>query len=157
MPDSDPFKYNDDGLAIQEVKPKLKRPPLYKVILLNDDFTPMDFVIEILMDFFNMSEENMIAFIAKVQSDIDLLAKMNAVTDADGAIAIAKSAGFEITAGDLIRRQAKIASELSDDELDKVSGGATSGVLKALFAVGGASVIGFGALVAITVDMAQDL
>ena len=56
-PDSDPFKYNDDGLAIQEVKPKLKRPPLYKVILLNDDFTPMDFVIEILMDFFNMSEE----------------------------------------------------------------------------------------------------
>ena len=53
MPDSDPFKYNDDGLAIQEVKPKLKRPPLYKVILLNDDFTPMDFVIEILMDFFN--------------------------------------------------------------------------------------------------------
>ena len=57
MPDSDPFKYNDDGLAIQEVKPKLKRPPLYKVILLNDDFTPMDFVIEILMDFFNMPEE----------------------------------------------------------------------------------------------------
>ncbi len=57
MPDSDPFKYNDDGLAIQELKPKLKRPPLYKVILLNDDFTPMDFVIEILMDFFNMPEE----------------------------------------------------------------------------------------------------
>ena len=104
-----------------------------------------------------MSQENMIAFIAKVQSDAGLLEQMKAVTDADGAIAIAKSAGFEITAGDLIRRQAKIASELSDDELDKVSGGATAGVLNALFAVAGASVIGFGALVAITVDMAQDL
>ena len=57
MPDFDPFKYKDDDLAVQEAKPKLKRPPLYKVILLNDDFTPMDFVIEILMDFFAMSEE----------------------------------------------------------------------------------------------------
>ncbi|MDD5579496.1 MAG: ATP-dependent Clp protease adapter ClpS [Methylobacter sp.] len=53
----DPFKDNDDGLAVQEAKPKLKMPPLYKVILLNDDFTPMDFVIEILMNFFAMSEE----------------------------------------------------------------------------------------------------
>jgi len=57
MSDFDPFKDNDDGVAIQEAKPKLKRPPLYKVILLNDDFTPMDFVIEILMDFFAMSEQ----------------------------------------------------------------------------------------------------
>jgi ATP-dependent Clp protease adaptor protein ClpS len=57
MPDFDPFKFNDDDLAVQEAKPKLKRPPLYKVILLNDDFTPMDFVIEILMDFFAMSEQ----------------------------------------------------------------------------------------------------
>ncbi|MGZ8164860.1 MAG: ATP-dependent Clp protease adapter ClpS [Methylobacter sp.] len=53
----DPFKDNDDGLAVQEAKPKLKIPPLYKVILLNDDFTPMDFVIEILMNFFAMPEE----------------------------------------------------------------------------------------------------
>jgi ATP-dependent Clp protease adaptor protein ClpS len=57
MSDFDPFKDNDDGLVVQEVRPKLKKPPLYKVILLNDDFTPMDFVIEILMDFFAMSEQ----------------------------------------------------------------------------------------------------
>jgi ATP-dependent Clp protease adaptor protein ClpS len=56
MPDFDPLKYDDD-LVVQEAKPKLKRPPLYKVILLNDDFTPMDFVIEILMDFFAMTEQ----------------------------------------------------------------------------------------------------
>ncbi len=57
MSDFDPLKYTDDDLVVQEAKPKLKKPPLYKVILLNDDFTPMDFVIEVLMDFFNMSED----------------------------------------------------------------------------------------------------
>ncbi len=57
MSDFEPYEDNDSGIALQDAKPKLKRPPLYKVILLNDDFTPMDFVIEILMDFFAMSEQ----------------------------------------------------------------------------------------------------
>jgi len=43
-----------DGVAVEAVKPKLKQPPLYKVIILNDDFTPMDFVVEVLQKFFNM-------------------------------------------------------------------------------------------------------
>ncbi len=57
MSDINPLHDNDGGLVVQEAKPKLKKPPLYKVILLNDDFTPMDFVVEILTDFFHMSEE----------------------------------------------------------------------------------------------------
>lgn len=57
MSDLNPYKDNDGGLALQEAKPKLQRPPLYKVILLNDDFTPMDFVVDVLMEFFNMTEE----------------------------------------------------------------------------------------------------
>ncbi len=48
---------SDDGLALQEAKPKLKRPPLYKVLLLNDDYTPMDFVVLILQDHFGMTSE----------------------------------------------------------------------------------------------------
>ena len=47
----------DDGLALQEAKPKLKRPSLYKVLLLNDDYTPMDFVVLILQDHFGMTSE----------------------------------------------------------------------------------------------------
>jgi len=48
----------DDDLAVQEAKPKVKRPPLYKVVLLNDDYTPMDFVVEILEVFFSIDREN---------------------------------------------------------------------------------------------------
>lgn len=57
MPDNNPFHDHEGGLAVQEAKPQLKKPPLFKVMLLNDDFTPMDFVVQILMDFFNMPEE----------------------------------------------------------------------------------------------------
>ncbi len=57
MSDLEPNEDNDYGIALQDAKPQLKKPPLFKVILLNDDYTPMDFVIEILMDFFAMSEQ----------------------------------------------------------------------------------------------------
>ncbi|RLA22288.1 MAG: ATP-dependent Clp protease adapter ClpS [Gammaproteobacteria bacterium] len=45
------------GVAVQESKPELKKPSLYKVVLLNDDYTPMDFVIDVLARFFAMSED----------------------------------------------------------------------------------------------------
>ena len=41
-------------MLVEEERPKLKRPPLYRVILLNDDYTPMEFVVEILQSVFSM-------------------------------------------------------------------------------------------------------
>ena len=48
---------DDDGEQALLEKPRLKKPPLYKVILLNDDYTPMEFVVEVLEIFFKMNRE----------------------------------------------------------------------------------------------------
>lgn len=47
----------DGGLATETAKPKLKKPPLFKVVLLNDDYTPMEFVVTVLEQFFRMDRE----------------------------------------------------------------------------------------------------
>ncbi|MGI3169337.1 ATP-dependent Clp protease adapter ClpS [Pseudooceanicola sp. C21-150M6] len=48
---------DDDGdiSVVTDTKPRTKRPPLYKVLLLNDDYTPMEFVVAVLERFFGMS------------------------------------------------------------------------------------------------------
>ncbi|RFF27788.1 MULTISPECIES: ATP-dependent Clp protease adapter ClpS [unclassified Wenzhouxiangella] len=46
-----------DGLALEEARPKVRKPPLYKVVILNDDFTPMEFVVEVLQRFFSLSRD----------------------------------------------------------------------------------------------------
>lgn len=51
-PDNEQTQGHD--LALEEARPKIKRPPLYRVVLLNDDFTPMDFVVDILETIFGM-------------------------------------------------------------------------------------------------------
>lgn len=45
---------DDFDLAVKESKPKLKRPPLYRVVLINDDYTPMEFVVQVLETVFCM-------------------------------------------------------------------------------------------------------
>lgn len=47
--------YSDDlDLAVEEARPRVKKPPLYRVVLLNDDYTPMDFVVDVLESIFGM-------------------------------------------------------------------------------------------------------
>lgn len=44
-----------DSDVVLDPKPKTKRPPLYKVMLINDDYTPMEFVVHVLERFFGLS------------------------------------------------------------------------------------------------------
>ncbi len=48
---------HNTGLATQEAETDLKPPPLYKVVLVNDDFTPMEFVVHVLENFFSLGRE----------------------------------------------------------------------------------------------------
>ena len=51
------FENEDHGgqdLAVEEARPKVKQPPLYRVVLINDDYTPMEFVVDILESVFGM-------------------------------------------------------------------------------------------------------
>ncbi|MDX5358269.1 MAG: ATP-dependent Clp protease adapter ClpS [Rhodobacterales bacterium] len=45
----------DDTSVVTKTRPKTQRPPLYKVLLLNDDYTPMEFVVHVLERFFGMT------------------------------------------------------------------------------------------------------
>ena len=69
-----------------------------------------------------MSEEQLKAFLEKVKGDSSLQEKLKAAADANAVSAIAKEAGFSISTDDINKAQ----SELSDEELEGVSGGKDS-------------------------------
>lgn len=65
-----PDQEKHDGLLVLEPKTssQTKRPPLYKVILLNDDYTPMDFVIYLLQSVFHKAEEEAVAIMLEIHT-----------------------------------------------------------------------------------------
>jgi len=63
---------SDDGdgsLATAATRPKISQPPLYKVVLFNDDYTPMDFVVDVLCSFFAMNVEKATQIMLKVHTE----------------------------------------------------------------------------------------
>jgi ATP-dependent Clp protease adaptor protein ClpS len=58
MSDQNMDDESDDTVLLEPSKPKLKKPPMYKVILLNDDFTPMEFVVHVLEAIFGHNRES---------------------------------------------------------------------------------------------------
>ena len=58
----------DTVVKTRPADPKTEKPPLYKVILLNDDYTPMEFVIIVLMKFFRMDQEKATQFMLAVHT-----------------------------------------------------------------------------------------
>lgn len=57
MSDKD-LSWDNQSLVFEETQEEIKEPNMYKVLIINDDFTPMDFVIDVLVRFFRMNEEH---------------------------------------------------------------------------------------------------
>jgi predicted ribosomally synthesized peptide with nif11-like leader len=70
-----------------------------------------------------MSEEQLSALLAKLKDDAGLMEKIKSAADLDGALELVKEAGFDVSKADWLRYQAKQILELSDEELEGVSGG----------------------------------
>ena len=58
MSDKNPKDDEDDTLLLERTRPKLQKPPLFKVVILNDDYTPMEFVVHVLESIFGHNREN---------------------------------------------------------------------------------------------------
>lgn len=58
-----------DEHVLEEERAKVKPPPLFKVMLLNDDYTPMDFVVAVLQKFFGMGREQATRIMLKVHRE----------------------------------------------------------------------------------------
>jgi ATP-dependent Clp protease adaptor protein ClpS len=58
-----------DGSVLEARKTKLKPPPLFKVLILNDDYTPMEFVVVVLQTFFGMTREKATQVMLKVHRE----------------------------------------------------------------------------------------
>lgn len=58
MSDQNTGDDQDDTLLLERTSPKLKKPPMFKVVLLNDDYTPMEFVVHILEAIFGHNRES---------------------------------------------------------------------------------------------------
>ena len=83
-----------------KTKTKLARPPLYKVILLNDDYTPREFVVMVLKAVFRMGEESAAAVMLTAHRRgacvIAVFTKDVAETKAKEATELGKSNGFPL-------------------------------------------------------------
>ncbi|WP_461520738.1 ATP-dependent Clp protease adapter ClpS [Porticoccus sp.] len=66
--DRDQWQHSSDAV-VEETRPELKRPRKYKVLLFNDDFTPMEFVVELLEVFFAMNREAATRVMLKVHME----------------------------------------------------------------------------------------
>jgi len=70
-----------------------------------------------------MSEEQLTDLLAKIKEDVGLQEKLKGAADLDAAVAMAKEAGFDVSKAAWLRYQANQTLELSDEELESITGG----------------------------------
>ena len=78
-----------------------------------------------------MSEEQLSALLAKLQEDAGIREKLQGAADLDALVLMANEAGFDVSKADWLKFQAQQTLELSDEELESVSGGTSTTVFVA--------------------------
>ncbi|MGH8605043.1 MAG: ATP-dependent Clp protease adapter ClpS [Gammaproteobacteria bacterium] len=85
---------SNEGVVVERKKAKLKAPPMFKVLLLNDDYTPMDFVVIVLQTIFFMGREQATQIMLKVHREgsgvCGVFPKDVAATKVEQVVAFAK-------------------------------------------------------------------
>ena len=94
-----------------------------------------------------MSEEQLSALLARLKEDAGLQEKLKSVADLDALVSMAKEAGFDVSKADWLKFQAQQTLELSDEELESVSGGFLPAI--ALVGAVGAGLLMDGAVVTV--------
>ena len=67
--DDDQEWHHDSSTVVEEASPELKKPSMYKVVIFNDDYTPMEFVVELLEFFFSLNREAATRVMLKVHTE----------------------------------------------------------------------------------------
>jgi ATP-dependent Clp protease adaptor protein ClpS len=91
---------NDGGTVLEHQEQKLKPPPMYQVTLLNDDYTPMEFVVAIIQEYFNKDRETAMLIMLKVHQDgrgvCGVYSKDIALTKVEQVLMHARKAGHPL-------------------------------------------------------------
>jgi ATP-dependent Clp protease adaptor protein ClpS len=91
---------HENSTVMERQEQRLKPPSMYKVVLLNDDYTPMDFVVNVLQEFFNKNREAAMQIMLKVHLDgkgiCGIFPKDIAATKTDLVMTYAKQEGHPL-------------------------------------------------------------
>lgn len=64
-----PIWQDDESTVVEQSRSKLKKPRMFQVVLLNDDYTPMEFVVELIEQFFHKTRENATQIMLKIHTE----------------------------------------------------------------------------------------
>lgn len=97
-----PARRPDDGgeVVLERVPQKVKPPQMYQVVMLNDDFTPMEFVVVVIQEFFGKDRESATQIMLKIHLDgkgiCGVYSRDVAATKVDQVLDAAKQAGHPL-------------------------------------------------------------
>jgi ATP-dependent Clp protease adaptor protein ClpS len=100
-PETKPIERDDGGSVVLERRPQRTKPPqMYQVVLLNDDYTPMEFVVVVIQEFFNKDRETATQIMLKIHLDgkgvCGVYSKDVAATKVDQVTEAARKAGHPL-------------------------------------------------------------